>query len=89
MDYKIIAIKRDGLKTDCTCITHIKTSTDHIFSVSDVLAKLDTHSDRFYVVDPKDGSTVFVTQAEKMGRRYIRTKPNDTPDDNLLKLPEF
>ncbi len=87
MDHEVIAIKRDGLKTDCTCITHVKTSTYLILSVPDVLARLS--SDRFYVIDPKDGSRVYVASAERMGRRYIRTKPNDTPDDNLLKLPEF
>lgn len=87
MEYQITQIKRDGPKTDCTCITHVKTTSYVIFSVPEVLARLS--NDRFYVIDPKDGSKVYVVSAERNGRRYIRTKPNDTPDDNLLKLPEF
>ena len=42
-----------------------------------------------YVKDPYDGSKVFLTGAvSSKGTKYVKTLPNDTENDNLLKLPE-
>jgi len=42
-----------------------------------------------YVKDPYDGSKAYLTGEEtSRGTKYVKTLPNDTKADNLLKLPE-
>mgnify|MGYP001248362136 CR=1 FL=1 len=42
-----------------------------------------------YVKDPNDGSKAYLTGEEtSRGTKYVKTLPNDTRADNLLKLPE-
>ncbi|HED05340.1 MAG TPA: DUF3892 domain-containing protein [Ignavibacteria bacterium] len=42
-----------------------------------------------YVKDPYDGSKVYLVGAvSSKGTKYVKTVPNDTEADNLLKLPE-
>ncbi len=41
-----------------------------------------------YVKDPNDGSKVYLIGAiSSRGTKYVKTVPNDTEADNLLKLP--
>lgn len=86
---QITCIKRNAPPTDCTCITDIGTaSSDTLISVPEVVRLIESNQDSFYVVDPKDGSKAYVQIAQRGGRKYIRTRANDTPDDNLLKLSD-
>ena len=48
---------------------------------------IDNRSEKFFVLDSADGSEVIVNTAERDDKKYIRTAPNDTPNDNLLSLP--
>jgi len=42
-----------------------------------------------YVKDPYDESKAYLTAEETTrGTKYVKTLPNDTRADNLLKLPE-
>src|SRR5690606_38870480 len=42
-----------------------------------------------YVLDPYDGSKADLeTRISVSGTKYVRTNPNDTGRDSLLKLPE-
>jgi hypothetical protein len=56
--------------------------------VYEVVNLIESNRDTFYVVDPKDGSRAWVIVAQRDNRKYIRTRANDTPDDNLLQLPD-
>lgn len=40
------------------------------------------------VVVEHEGEETEVVQATYEGTKYVRTEPNDTPEDNLLKQPE-
>lgn len=87
MNIEIVCITTNGPRNDCQCITSVKTSANVRYSVPDVITKIRT-DDTFFVRDPKDNSTVTVRPVPENNPRYIRTRANDTPDDNLLKLPE-
>ena len=88
MNIEIVCITTNGRpRNNCQCITSIKSSADVRYFVSDVITKIQT-GDTFFVRDPKDNSTVTVRPVPESSPRYIRTRANDTPDDNLLQLPE-
>lgn len=87
-DIEIACIVRSGPKTDCTCITHVRGIAGTLFSVSEVLILLNMRTTRFFVRDPKTNEISFVTSAERSGRRYIRTRPDDDRNDNLLSLDD-
>lgn len=87
MNIEIVCITTSGPKNDCQCITSVKSSTNVTYPVSDVIVKIRT-GDTFFVRDPKDNSTVTVRPVPEFSPRYIRTRANDTPDDNLLQLPD-
>jgi hypothetical protein len=42
-----------------------------------------------FFVEGENKSETQVISVRADGRKYIRTAPNDTDDDNLLSLPEF
>ncbi len=89
MDRNIVCIRRNAPRTDCTCITDVGVSdSKFLIPVSEVIRLIESLQDRFYVIDPNDGSRAYVLVAERGNRKYIRTRPNDTPDDNLLKLDD-
>jgi hypothetical protein len=39
-------------------------------------------------VEDGNNKVRLITGISSKGNRYVKTKPNDTEDDNLLKLPE-
>jgi len=86
-DFEIACIIRNGPKNDCTCITHVRGIYGTKFSVSDVLILIN-NGDRFFVRDRKNNQISYVMPAERLGRKYIRTKPDDDKNDNLLSLPD-
>ncbi len=72
--------------SDCRCITELRTAS------GTTLLRLEAH----YLVKAtpgalyveREGSRVDLLAAEREGLRYVRTEPNDTERDNLLKLVE-
>lgn len=52
--------------------------------------KLVENREVHFYVKGSDNTRIAVNVAtSKNGRKYLRTAPNDTEDDNLLKLPHF
>lgn len=88
MDERIVCIRTSGPRTDCSCITHVQTFYNQVFSVIEIIASIN-RGHKFYVTDHKDSSKTYVMPVEKHGRWCIRTSSTDTPEDNLLKLPDF
>ena len=87
MDRQIVCITRKSPPTDCTCIKYVGTlDSDYLIPVSEVIKLIENGQDRFYVIDIKDRSAVYVLIAQREDLKYIRTRPDDTPDDNLLKI---
>lgn len=87
VDIEIGCIVRSGPKTDCTCITDVKSANGTKFSVRDVLYLIGK-GDRFFVRDRRNNEIAFIIPAERSGRRYIRTRPDDDRNDNLLSLDD-
>ncbi len=89
MDRQVTCITTSGPKDDCTCITHIGRWGDiGRITTQEGVRRIEDGTDTFWVRDPADGSRVNVHVAQRGGRKYLRTDPNDTPRDNLLKLPQ-
>jgi len=88
MAYQITHVRKNGPENDCTCITKVQLSTGISYTVPEIIGFMK-NGHQFFVVDPKDGSHVQVKPIPEFNPTYIRTKANDTPDDNLLKLPTF
>ena len=89
MDRRVTCITTSGPKDDCTCITHIGKWDDiGRITTQEVVRRIEERIDSFWVRDPADGSRADVRVAQRNGRKYLRTEANDTPRDNLLKLPD-
>lgn len=89
MDRQVNCITTSGPKDDCTCITHIGRWSDiSRITTQEGIRRIESGTDTFWVRDPADGSRANVRVAHREGRKYLRTEANDTPRDNLLKLPE-
>lgn len=86
-DLQITCITRNGYPYDCTCITAVGVGTV-FFTVNEVINSINNKTAIFYVLDQKDGSKAYVVPFQRGNNWHIRTKPNDTSDDNLLKLPD-
>ncbi len=86
MRYQITHVRKSGDEYDCSCITNVKTSTDEEFNVSEVITLIQSNHG-FFVNGPS--GPVDVDAVPHGNPWYIRTDGNDTPDDNLLKLPPF
>ena len=89
MDRQVTCITTSGPKDDCTCITHIGRWSDlGKITTQEGVSRIENRTDTFWVRDSADGSGANVRAAERNGRKYLRTEANDTPRDNLLKLPD-
>ena len=85
MTKQVIHVRTDNSHKDCRCITRIKTSGDEFTrEQAHQMAKPPSSLH----VRTNDGR-VEVVPHTRDGLKYIRTSPNDTPDDNLLALPRF
>ena len=64
-------------------------STDTGRSTEEMADLIDGKIHRVWVSDPDTGQEAEVTVVRPTGRpRHLRTKPDDDPNDNLLKLPK-
>lgn len=55
----------------------------------EMYAFVENENGAAYVKDPYDGSKAYLmTAVSASGTKYVKTIPNDTSADNLLKLPE-
>jgi hypothetical protein len=57
-------------------------------SVAEAVDLIETNQYEFYVETQKSDKPL-VHVAELNGHKYLRSEPNDTENDNLLKLPDF
>ena len=83
---QIVCIRRNEQPNDCRCITSVRTFSAQDYPVRDVIHLIEDVGYTFYVTDSNLNISL-VNVVEREGSKYIRTAPDDTPDDNLLKLP--
>ena len=69
--------------SDCRCITQIRTES-RAYSRLEAHNKVKNEPGSIYV--EAAGSRANVVDAEREGLKYVRTAPNDTTQDNLLKV---
>lgn len=69
--------------SDCRCITEIRTDGGR-YSRLEAHNKVKASPGSIYVEIP--GSKASLVPAEREGLKYVRTAPNDTTADNLLKV---
>ena len=71
--------------SDCRCITEIRTDAARYTRV-EAYNKVKSSPGSIYV--ESGGSKANVIPAEREGVKYVRTAPDDTTADNLLKVKE-
>jgi len=69
--------------SDCRCITEIRTDAGK-YTRSEAHDKVNRSPGAIYV--EQGGSKANLIPAEREGLKYVRTAPNDTTADNLLKV---
>ena len=74
------------LYPDCRSITLIKTDEWKVYTPEEAHEKVKAHPGSIVVVG--GGEIVPLIPAEREGKKYVRTKPDDTTADNLLKVQE-
>lgn len=62
-------------------------SSPGFYPKADVHDHVKKHPDSIYVNLPPYPSLIPATSL--YGEKYVRSEPNDTPNDNLLKLPRY
>jgi hypothetical protein len=85
---RVTFILRGGahLHADCRSITLIKTNKWRAYTPESAHEQVKTHPGSIVVVG--GGEIVPLIPAEREGKKYVRTRPDDTTDDNLLKVKE-
>ncbi len=68
---------------DCTAIEHLCLSNDQRISREEAYRRVD---DGAIIRSGSEKGPELIT-AVRESTRYVRTQPNDSPDDNLLQLP--
>lgn len=71
--------------SDCRCITEIRTAVS-VYSRLAAHNKVKASPGSLYVEN--GGSRADLVPAEREGLKYVRTAPNDTTADNLLKVKD-
>jgi len=74
------------LHSDCRCITEIQTDGWRKYTRLEAYNKV-TASPGSIVVEG-GGETATLIPAERLGTKYVKTRPDDTKEDNLLKVKE-
>ena len=78
-------VKGDAAKySDCRCITQIRTNA-RTYTRLEAHQRVTNEPGSIYV--ESGSSRANVIPAEREGVKYVRTVPNDTTADNLLKAP--
>ena len=72
--------------SDCRCITEIRADWAKRYTRLEAHEKVKAFPGSI-VVEAAGHSTPLIP-AERDGVKYVRTRPNDTTDDNLLKVRE-
>jgi hypothetical protein len=76
----LIAISELGWKDETTFVTGRKTRVEMYDWVK--------AGNTAYVKDAHGNQATLITAISPKGTKYVKTKPDDTPTDNLLALPE-
>ena len=77
-------VKGDSAKfSDCRYITQIRTDA-RTYTREQAHDRVKASPKSIYV--EAGGSTAYLIDAVREGTKYVRTAPNDTKDDNLLKV---
>jgi hypothetical protein len=90
--YQVVCITKPDPSSTHEHITHIGYYESAfrprvIITVADAIKRIDANSKEFYVSVPQ--GTAYVTVVRPIGRNpYIKTVPDNTGKDNLLKLPQ-
>jgi hypothetical protein len=74
------------LHSDCCCITKIKVDGWHTYTREEAHDKVTTTPGS--IVVEAGGNTVDLIPAKRGDTKYVRTRPDDTKEDNLLKVQE-
>jgi len=72
------------LHSDCRCITEIQVDGWKKYTRSEAHDKVKASPGS--IVVEGGGQTVDLLPAEREGTKYVRTRPDDTKEDNLLKV---
>lgn len=90
MAYQVKCVSTDNSSPhdDCRSITTIgipvKGGGTNRYTPEQIHGRIN-NGDEFYV--KHNGSRTDLIAAKRGSTKYVRTEPNDTPDDNLLKQP--
>jgi len=85
MAEKVASIfKGDGRYTDCRCITLIRTDA-RTYTREEAHERVKLLPGSILVA--QGGSKAKLVPVVRDGLKYVRTAPNDTPADNLLRAP--
>ena len=88
--FQIKCINKPNRNSPVEHITHVGgfgTSAWKL-TVPDVIQRIESEREEFYVKVGINESKVIVIQATATKRKHIRTVPDQTKVDNLLSLPE-
>lgn len=88
MSYQITHIRLSSTGYSNEHITHVKLSSGVQETVQQVVSYIDAKFEYYYT--SANGSKAIVETVHPVGKAaYIRTKANNTTQDNLLSLPRF
>lgn len=70
-------------------IVAIKLSDGEVELITDAIKNIEEHGDEYYYTVGDNDKKTPVEVVTRNGSKYLRTKPNDTEDDNLTELQAF
>lgn len=90
MDYQITAVHIGGSREKEEHITHIQLVDGTEETIEKAIASIDEGKDYYYRVDGGEKVRVDTVHPEDPNTpAYLRTHPDQSTTDNLLKLPTF
>ncbi|MDB5122348.1 MAG: hypothetical protein JWP94_477 [Mucilaginibacter sp.] len=85
--YQVVCITKPNADSTYEHITQIGYDDDgtvYLIPASTVIKRIEANDKEFYV--KAAGETVYLIVYERDDKKFIKTKPDDTKKDNLLKL---
>lgn len=75
----------------CEVISHLKLETGAVLTKEEMAMRINSGIDTYYTVKPSFLPTHVLVEAvlPNTPRTYVRSTPDGTLSDNLLKLPHF